>query len=99
MKILPHKLTTTNDQLTSRAGLLAIAQLMQSLQLAEHIDQTFPPPKSNRGFLQPSSFIETLILMQHEGSFHLDDVHHLHEEDALLSMFGMEQVPKSQFAG
>jgi hypothetical protein len=72
MKILPYKLATTNDQLTSRAGQLTIAQLMRSLQLAEHIDQQFPLPKSNRGF-KPSSFIETLILMQHEGCFHLDD--------------------------
>lgn len=98
MKILPHKISTTNDQLTSRAGLLAIAQLMQSLQLAEHIDQTFPPPKSNRGF-QPSSFIETLILMQHQGSFHLEDVRHLHEEDALLSVLGMTQLPKASSLG
>ena len=98
MKILPHKLTTTNDQLTSRAGLLAIAQLMQSLELSEHIDQTFPQPKSNRGY-KPSRFIETLILMQHEGSFHLDDVRNLHEEEALLSVFGMEQIPKATSLG
>jgi hypothetical protein len=44
MNILPYKLTTTNDQLTSRAGLLTIAQLMQSMQLGEHIDQQFPQP-------------------------------------------------------
>ena len=44
MKILPYKLTTTNDQLTSRTGLLTIAQLMQSMQLGEHIDQQFPLP-------------------------------------------------------
>lgn len=88
MKILPYKLTTTNDQLSSRAGLLTIAQLMQSLQLGEHIDQQFPLPGSNRGF-KPSTFIETLILMQHEGSFHLDEVRNLHEEKALLSMLGI----------
>jgi len=54
MNILPYKLTTTNDQLTSRAGLLTIAQLMQSMQLGEHIDQQFPQPGSNRGF-KPSA--------------------------------------------
>ncbi len=42
MTILPYKLDTTNDLLTSRAGLLAIAQLMNSLSLAERIDQHFP---------------------------------------------------------
>ncbi len=73
MNILPHKLATTNDLLTSRAGLLALAQIMQSINLSERIDKYFPLPKSNRGF-KPSTFIETLILMQHEGSFHLEDV-------------------------
>jgi len=38
---LPYKLATTNDQLTSRAGLLASGQLMESLQFSERIDQHF----------------------------------------------------------
>jgi hypothetical protein len=70
--ILPHKLATTNDQLTSRAGLLAIGQLMESMQLAEHVDVHFTKPKSNRGFM-PSTYIQTLVLMQHQGHFHLID--------------------------
>jgi len=61
--MLPYKLDTTNDLLTSRAGLLVIAQLMDSLTLDERINQHFPQPKSNRGF-QPSLFIKALVLMQ-----------------------------------
>ncbi len=74
--ILPYKLDTTNDLLTSRAGLLATAQLMDSLNLAERIDHHFPLPKSNRVY-KPSEFIKALILMQYEGRFHLDDICHL----------------------
>ena len=73
MNILPYNLATTNDQLTSRGGLLTIAELMQSMQLAQRIDNHFPAPKSNRGFAA-SVYIQTLILIQHEGSFHLDGV-------------------------
>jgi hypothetical protein len=98
MKILPHKLATTNDQLTSRAGLLAIAQVMQQLRLGGHIDQQFPLPGSNRGF-KPSEYLETLILMQHEGSFHLDDVRHLHNEEGLRSVLGLEKLPKANALG
>ena len=98
MKILPYKLTTTKDQLTSRAGLVTIAHLMQSLQLGEHVDQVFPLPQSNRG-IKPSSYIETLVLMQHEGSFHLDDVRYLHDEQALRGVLGMKQVPKASALG
>jgi len=44
MNILPYNLATTSDQLTSQGGLLAIAELMQSMQLAQRIDQYFPSP-------------------------------------------------------
>lgn len=98
MNILPHKLATTNDLLTSRAGLLAIAQVMESIDLAKRIDQYFPSPRSNRGF-KPSSFIETLILMQHEGSFHLDDVRHLNEDSALKTVLGLNKIPQASSLG
>ena len=98
MDILPLKLATTNDPLTSRAGLLAIAQVMQSINLSERIDKYFPRPNSNRGF-NPSTFIETLILMQHEGSFHLDDVRHLNEDDALRTLLGLDKIPQASSLG
>lgn len=98
MNILPHKLTTTNDLLTSRAGLLAIAQVMETINLSERIDKYFPAPKSNRGF-KPSLFIETLILMQHEGSFHLDDVRHLNDDKALRTVLGLTKLPQASSLG
>ena len=51
-------------------GITAHSELMNHLDLANHIDAIFPQPGSNRGF-KPSVFIETLILMQHAGGFHL----------------------------
>ena len=96
--ILPYKLATTNDQLTSRAGLLAIAQLMDQLKLAECIDAHFPLPKSNRGF-NPSTFIQTLVLMQHEGSFHLDEVRNLTEDQGLQTVLGLQDIPHSTTLG
>ena len=96
--ILPYKLDTTNDLLTSRAGLLAIAQLMDSLSLAERVDEHFPSPSSNRAY-KPSEFIKTLILMQHEGSFHLDDVRHIEDDDALRTVLGLSQIPKATTLG
>ncbi|MCF6218004.1 MAG: hypothetical protein L3J62_10805 [Gammaproteobacteria bacterium] len=53
---------------------------MDSLNLAECIDHHFPRPKSNRGY-KPSELIKALILMQHEGSFHLDDIRYLQEDE------------------
>jgi len=98
MTILPYKLDTTNDLLTSRAGLLAIAQLMESLKLAERIDEHFPSSNSNRGY-KPCEFIKTLILMQHEGGFHLDDVRHIHDDEALRTVLDINQLPKATTLG
>ena len=95
MNILPYKLATTQDQLTSRAGLLAIAQVMESINLSERIDKYFALPKSNRGF-KPSVFIETLILMQHEGSFHLDDVRHINDDEALRAVLSPGKIPQAE---
>ena len=44
-----------------------IAQLMEQLELSKSIDAYSPGPKSNRG-IPASSYLETLILMQNEGS-------------------------------
>ena len=78
--------------------MLAIGQLMDSLNLAERIDQVFPLPKSNRGF-KPSAFIQTLILMQHEGSFRLDDVRNLHDDQALRTVLDLEKLPQASALG
>ncbi len=98
MNILPYKLKTTNEQLTSRAGLLIVAQMMKNLELSKSIDSYFPAPKSNRG-IHASSYLETLILMQHEGYFHLDDVKHLHDDQALTQVLGIKQMPKASALG
>ncbi len=98
MTILACKLDTRNDLLTSRAGLLSIAQLMDSLSLAERIDQHFPQPKSNPGY-RPSEFIKTLILMQHEGSFHLDDIRHLQDDEALRRVLALKKLPQATTLG
>ena len=96
--ILPYKLTTTKDQLTSRAGLLLPAQLMDTLSLSQRIDRYFPQPQSNRGF-KPSVFVQTLMLMQHDESFHLDDVRHLKEDNALRAVLGLKHLPSATAIG
>ncbi|MCF6219260.1 MAG: hypothetical protein L3J62_07980 [Gammaproteobacteria bacterium] len=74
--------------------LLAAAQLMDSLNLAERIDHHFPLPKSNRGY-KPSEFIKALILMQHEGRFHLDHIRHLQEDEALRTVLDLNTLPQA----
>jgi hypothetical protein len=71
---------------------------MDTLNLAERIDHHFPQPKSNRGY-QPSEFIKSLILMQHEGSFHLDDIRHLQDDEALRTVLALDKIPQATTLG
>ena len=66
---------------------------MESLNLSERIDKYFPQPKSNRGF-RPSVFIGTLILLPHEGSYHLDGARNTHDDEALRTALDLDN--KSQ---
>ncbi|MCL1486691.1 MAG: hypothetical protein MH186_01310 [Marinobacter sp.] len=71
---------------------------MDSMQLAERVDKHFPKPNSNRGFM-PSTYIQTLVLMQHQGHFHLDEVRHLNEDTALTDVLGLTTIPPCQHPG
>ena len=98
MNILPYKISTTKDQLTSRAGLLSVALMMEQLALSKYLDEAFPKPKSNHA-IAASSYLETLILMQHQGLFHLNDVKHLHEDQALSQVLGINRIPRASALG
>ena len=98
MNILPYQLKTTQDLLTSRAGLLCVAELMNSLGLSDCINQHFPGPKSNRSF-QESTFVNAMMLMFHEGSRCLDDLRHIRDDHALRVLLGLSQVPESDTLG
>ncbi len=82
MNILNYKLDTTNELLTARIGLLATAHTINALDLSNIIDQHFPILGSNRA-LQASTFINTLLLSQHEGGECLDDTTHIAKDKAL----------------
>jgi len=71
---------------------------MESLRLAERIDKHVPKPKSKRGF-KLSEFVQTFILMQHEGSFHLDDVRHLRDDNALRTILDLKNIPQASSLG
>ncbi len=98
MNILPHNLSTTHELLTSRGGLLSIATLMQQLNLTKLIDKCFVLPKSNRGFT-PSVFVNSLILMQHEGGIRLDDLKHLKKDEAIIKLLGLKNIPQPDSVG
>lgn len=98
MNILPYELATTNDLLTSRAGLVALAHLMNNIGFSQLADNHFPVPNSNRGFM-PSVFVNSMVLMLHEGGACLDDLKYLREDKALCRLLGIKKIPESGSMG
>lgn len=47
----------------------------------------------------PSVFMATLMLMQHEGELHLDDVLYIQEDAALRTLPGSKQMPQADSLG
>jgi hypothetical protein len=97
MNILNYKLDTTNELLTARIGLLATAHTINTLDLSNIIDQHFPALGSNCA-LKASTFINTLLLSQHEGGKCLDDTTHI-AKDKALRMLTNQQTPTPQAIG
>jgi len=98
LKILPYTLKTTNDLLTSNAGLLCVAELMQQIGFSKLVDEHFPQSGSNRGY-KPSTFVSSMMLMLHQGGDVLDDIRYIGEDKALLKIIALEAIPKAGSIG
>ena len=98
MNILPFQIESTNDLLTSRSGLVSVAEMMKTLSFSHLVDQHFPAPGSNRGF-KPSVFVNSLVLMLNDGGDCLDDLRHLRGDAALRLLLGLKNVPQADSAG
>ena len=76
----------------SRAGLLSIAELMKRLDFSKLVDQYLLTMGSNRGF-KPSVFVNSMLLMLHDGGECLDDLCHLRNDTALRELLNLKNVP------
>ena len=84
---LPHKIGISKRILTSRVGLIVVAQLMQRLGLEQLADRQLPVPGSNRGYRQGAMF-NIFMLLFHESGRCLDDVSHLEKGKPLMKLLG-----------
>jgi len=94
MDIVPHTVVVTKDFVTSRSGLVAIATLIKRLGLTDWVRQYFPKPGSNRGY-PAHAYVNTFILMLHEGAKCLEDSRHLRDDEALKILFANPHIPSA----
>jgi len=88
----------TADTLTSRAGLVAVGELIRQLKLPELIDQLLLKAGRNRAYAT-SELFNTCMLMLHDGASCLDDVRRLRQEPALMQLLGFKQLPSAHTLG
>lgn len=94
----PIKIQRSQERLSNRIGLPIIEELVNRLKLREEIDKRFPKPGSNRG-IKSSDYIMTLIYMFIDGAIHLEDVNHLHNDEAFQEMLKDMRLPSSDAIG
>lgn len=92
------KITRSKERLSNRIGLPLIEEIIEHLDLRKAIEQKFPKPGSNRG-IKASDYITTLVYMFIDGAVHLEDVNHLHSDEAFQEMLSEMQLPTSDAIG
>jgi len=96
--VLPFKLETTDESLTSHAGLVLFGEFLKSLNLQSWIDRAFGRPGSGAGY-PASSYVIPLLLMLHGGGRSLCDLRMISRDKALLTLLEIEEVPSTDAFG
>lgn len=97
-RVLPFKLETTAETLTSHAGLALTGEYMHAVGLPGWVKQELPAPGSAAGYA-PVSYVLPLLLMLHGGGRSLEDLRGLREDKGLCELLKLDGVPSSDAVG
>jgi hypothetical protein len=96
--ILPIKIESSSERLTSLGGLVVLEELARGVKLWEEVDGVLEGPKSGRGY-EPREFVRALVWMLHAGGSRLEDLRELQAEQEVLKELGLEAVPDAGTVG
>ncbi len=96
--VLPFKLETTNDLITSHAGLALLGEFAIGLGLKDALDSSLPGPGSGAGY-RPSEHVFPLILMLNGGGRSLEDLREIREDVGLKEVLGLDRMASSDATG
>jgi len=97
-KLLPIKFERSDDEVTSRSGLVLFDEFIKAFGLKRVLGRHMPLPGSNRGF-KPWRYIEPLVLMLYGGGRHIEDLRELREDRALMGATQMGEIPSCSAYG
>ncbi|MCG7852164.1 MAG: IS1380 family transposase, partial [Methanosarcinaceae archaeon] len=96
--VLPFKLETTNDLITSHAGLVLLGEFAVSLGLPRMLDEQLPRPGSGSGYCV-SEHVMPLVLMLNGGGRSLEDIRQIRSDRGLRELLVMDRIPSSDATG
>jgi hypothetical protein len=96
--VLPFKLETTKDLITSHAGLALLGEFALGMGLTRALDNHLPLPGSSVGYL-PSEHIFPLVLLLNGGGRSLEDLREIREDVGLREILPLERMPSSDATG
>ena len=96
--VLPSKLETTFDPITSHAGLALLGEFGHSLGLSALVGRHVAMPGSGAGY-RPSEFVMPLVLMLNGGGRSLEDLREVRRDSAPRDLPGWDRLPSSDAAG
>jgi len=92
------KIKTTNENITSRSGLLLLEELIHSIDVARVLDDNLNLKKRNRGYTE-SEFILSLVLALLDGASCLDDIQRLRDDVQTQDLLQMKGIPHATTLG
>jgi hypothetical protein len=96
--VLPFKLETTKDLITSHAGLALMGEFAIGFGLSHALDRYLPEPGSGAGYLA-SEHVFPLVLMLNGGGRTLEDSREIREDVGLRELLHLERMPSSDATG
>ena len=88
----------TDDEVTSRAGLILFDGFMKAMKIDEIIKAHMPVAGSNRG-RKPWEYMRALSLLQYGGGRHIADLREIREDKTLSKATGMKEIPSDSAVG
>jgi hypothetical protein len=96
--MLSFKLTSTDEKITSHAGLGFVAEAFEALHLPARLARALPQPGSAIGYV-PSQLVMVLVLMLIGGGHALDHIRQIANDGCLRKLLGLERFPDAGTIG
>jgi len=96
--VLPFKLETTKDMITSHAGLALLGEFAVGLGFARMMDDVLPGPGSGSGY-RVSEHVMPLVLMLNGGGRSLEDLRGIRTDSGLRELLALKRIPSSDATG